>query len=391
MKYWRNIKKRLAFFLRLSYNVMRGVHMNFDLRRFFSEHGPLLVGVTALAVAVTAATVPAALKRDASAITMYPTGDGYPPIYETTEKTGCALYIDGTLVAVSESSYELEAAVDKVATELSVKENKDAEDYSIISCVEYKNGEFSVSDFTDDIASAVRASGLSVCGVVTKSITSVLESETVYRDNTDMTDGSEKVIVPGKDGEVSEVYRLYYNDGKIYDTQIVSIDVVTPAVDTVVERGVKLASDRTLTSLSMFIMPYNGGISSEYGRRYLLGSVFHGGVDVAGKVAGTNCYGETIVAAGDGVVVEAGYHGDFGKLVVIEHPNGIRTYYAHMSKITVSKDDEVRQGEKIGNIGNTGKVEGPHVHFEVRLPDKNGVYYRVDPKYYIIDYSSYLR
>ena len=106
--------------------------MNFDLRRFFSEHGPLLVGVTALAVAVTAASVPAALKRDASAITMYPTGDGYPPIYETTEKTGCALYIDGTLVAVSESSYELEAAVDKVATELSVKENKDAEDYSII-------------------------------------------------------------------------------------------------------------------------------------------------------------------------------------------------------------------------------------------------------------------
>ena len=72
MKYWRNIKKRLAFFLRLSYNVMRGVHMNFDLRRFFSEHGPLLVGVTALAVAVTAATMPAALKRDASAITMYP-------------------------------------------------------------------------------------------------------------------------------------------------------------------------------------------------------------------------------------------------------------------------------------------------------------------------------
>ena len=65
---------------------MRGVHMNFDLRRFFSEHGPLLVGVTALAVAVTAATMPAALKRDASAITMYPAGDGYPPIYETTEK-----------------------------------------------------------------------------------------------------------------------------------------------------------------------------------------------------------------------------------------------------------------------------------------------------------------
>lgn len=377
--------------MRLSYNVMRGVHMNFNLRRFFSEHGPLLVGVTALVAAAAAATMPAALKRDAAVTTMYLTGDGYPSIYETSKKAGCALYIDGELVAVSESSYELEAAVDMVASELSVKENKDAEDYSIISCVEYKDGEFSVSDFTDDPALAVRASGLSVCGVVTKSITSVLKSETIYHDNTDLTEGSERIIVSGKDGEVSEVYRLFYNDGKIYDTEIVSSDVITPAVDAVVERGVKLASDRTLTSLSMFIMPYNGGISSEYGRRYLLGGVFHGGVDIAGKVAGTNCYGETIAAAGDGVVVEAGDHGDFGKLVVIEHPNGIRTYYAHMSKITVNEGDEVRQGDKIGNIGSTGKVEGPHVHFEVRLPDKNGDYYRVDPKYYIVDYSSYLR
>lgn len=370
---------------------MRGVHMNFNLRRFFSEHGPLLVGVTALVAAAAAATMPAALKRDAAVTTMYLSGDGYPSIYETSKKAGCALYIDGELVAVSESSYELEAAVDMVASELSVKENKDAEDYSIISCVEYKDGEFSVSDFTDDPALAVRASGLSVCGVVTKSITSVLKSETIYHDNTDLTEGSEKIIVSGKDGEVSEVYRLFYNDGKIYDTEIVSSDVITPAVDAVVERGVKLASDRTLTSLSMFIMPYNGGISSEYGRRYLLGGVFHGGVDIAGKIAGTNCYGETIAAAGDGVVVEAGDHGDFGKLVVIEHPNGIRTYYAHMSKITVNEGDEVRQGDKIGNIGSTGKVEGPHVHFEVRLPDKNGDYYRVDPKYYIVDYSSYLR
>lgn len=377
--------------MRLSYNVMRGVHMNFNLRRFFSEHGPLLVGVTALVAAAAAATMPAALKRDAAVTTMYLTGDGYPSIYETSKKAGCALYIDGELVAVSESSYELEAAVDMVASELSVKENKDAEDYSIISCVEYKDGEFSVSDFTDDPALAVRASGLSVCGVVTKSITSVLKSETIYHDNTDLTEGSEKIIVSGKDGEVSEVYRLFYNDGKIYDTEIVSSDVITPAVDAVVERGVKLAADRTLTSLSMFIMPYNGGISSEYGRRYLLGGVFHGGVDIAGKIAGTNCYGETIAAAGDGVVVEAGDHGDFGKLVVIEHPNGIRTYYAHMSKITVNEGDEVRQGDKIGNIGSTGKVEGPHVHFEVRLPDKNGDYYRVDPKYYIVDYSSYLR
>lgn len=365
--------------------------MDFNLRRFFSEHGPLLAGVTALAAAAVAATVPAALKRDYAAEAICLTDGAGSAIYETAEKAGYALYIDGALVAVSESSIELEAALDVVATELSVKENKDAGDYSIISCVEYKNGEFPVSDFTDDVASAVRASGLSVCAVVTESITSVIECETVYRDNADLTEGTEKVVVSGKDGELSEVYLIYYSNGKIYDTKLVSQEVVLPAVDAVVERGVKLASDRTLTSLSMFIMPYDGGISSEYGRRYLLGGVFHGGVDIAGKTAGEGCYGEAIVAAGDGIVVEAGYHGDFGKLVIIEHPNGIRTYYAHMSEISVSVDDEVRQGEKIGNIGITGKTEGPHVHFEVRLPDKNDDYYRVDPKYYIINYSSYLR
>ncbi len=83
--------------------------------------------------------------------------------------------------------------------------------------------------------------------------------------------------------------------------------------------------------------------------------------------------------------------GDFGNLVIIEHKNGVRTYYAHQSEILVDEGDTVRQGENIGRIGSTGQSTGPHVHFEVRLPDGNGGYYRTDPKAYIIGYESYYR
>lgn len=365
--------------------------MSLKLRKILSEYGPFIVGAIALTVAVALAAVPSFMKHDSSFDLNTLSESSFTPMLETENLPGYTLYIDGTPVAVASSENELLSAVDTVASKLACDEVADADTYSMISTVCCEPGSFDKSDFTSDIVSAVKASSLSVYGVITKNVVAVLDSPTVYMDNTDVVEGKEKVISEGSDGEVDEVYKLYYDDGKLCDSVLVSSVVTVEPSDTIVERGIKLSSERTLTSLSMFIMPYNGGISSEYGRRYLMGGSFHGGVDIAGKVAGMSCYGESIVSAGDGVVVEARYHGDFGNLVVIEHSNGIRTYYAHMSKILVNDGQTVSQGDVIGKIGTTGKSEGPHVHFEVRLPDDNGVYYRVDPKYYIINYSSYLR
>ncbi|MES2023436.1 MAG: peptidoglycan DD-metalloendopeptidase family protein [Patescibacteria group bacterium] len=79
--------------------------------------------------------------------------------------------------------------------------------------------------------------------------------------------------------------------------------------------------------------------------------------------------GTPIKAAADGVVIFArdhAYNGGFGYLTIVKHSNGTETFYAHQSKILVSKGDFVKQGEVIGKVGSTGHSTGPHLHFEVR-------------------------
>ena len=80
--------------------------------------------------------------------------------------------------------------------------------------------------------------------------------------------------------------------------------------------------------------------------------------------------GTTIFAAADGVVILAkgngAYNGGYGNYIVIDHPNGTQTLYAHLSKVSVAVGDTVAKGEIIGKSGNTGRSTGPHLHFEVR-------------------------
>ena len=72
-------------------------------------------------------------------------------------------------------------------------------------------------------------------------------------------------------------------------------------------------------------------------------------------------------ASGDVVVArQGGYNGGYGNYIVIQHPNGTQTLYAHMQSVIVTAGDHVSQGQTIGYLGNTGRSTGPHLHFEVR-------------------------
>ena len=89
----------------------------------------------------------------------------------------------------------------------------------------------------------------------------------------------------------------------------------------------------------------------------------HNGIDISGRG------GLSVVAAASGKVIislDSGYNGGYGHYVVIQHPNGMQTLYAHLSANFVSVGDMVNQGQLIGNIGSTGRSTGPHLHFEVR-------------------------
>ena len=111
--------------------------------------------------------------------------------------------------------------------------------------------------------------------------------------------------------------------------------------------------------------PVNGDhVSSSYGWRrdpFTGESKFHSGLDIVCDE------GSSVWAAASGTVIEAGEKGSYGLCVLIDHGNGYKTRYAHLSKILVKVGDEVQKGEKIARSGMTGRATGPHLHFEVIL------------------------
>ena len=91
------------------------------------------------------------------------------------------------------------------------------------------------------------------------------------------------------------------------------------------------------------------------------GNRMHEGTDMAGS------YGTPIYATADGVITHAGWDSGYGRLVKIRHDFGVETRYAHLSQIRVEVGQRVSRGDRIGDMGNSGRSTGTHLHYEVRL------------------------
>ncbi len=109
-------------------------------------------------------------------------------------------------------------------------------------------------------------------------------------------------------------------------------------------------------------------VSSRYGKRKHPVTKkwrFHHGIDLAGT------WQENIDVSADGIVVFAGYHGSFGKVIRIKHKFNIMTTYGHLAKIMVKKGQIVSEGMTIGKMGRTGRVSGAHLHYEISVNGKS--------------------
>ena len=107
------------------------------------------------------------------------------------------------------------------------------------------------------------------------------------------------------------------------------------------------------------VAPVRAPIGDRFGPR---GNGFHPGIDYPAPS------GTTVRAAGRGVVTFAGWDtGGYGNMVVIEHPRGVRSMYAHLSRVGVRTGQAVVAGSTIGAVGSTGLSTGPQLHFELRL------------------------
>lgn len=112
----------------------------------------------------------------------------------------------------------------------------------------------------------------------------------------------------------------------------------------------------------LFKWPVRGRITSWFGWRsdpFSGNRTFHNAIDIAAPT------GTALVASNDGTVTDTGYSPVSGRYVVLKHPGGWSTFYGHMSAISVVPGQRVRQGARIGSVGNTGYSTGPHVHFSV--------------------------
>ena len=112
------------------------------------------------------------------------------------------------------------------------------------------------------------------------------------------------------------------------------------------------------------LWPVYGRLMSTYGARtdpFNGEGAFHTGVDLQAAT------GTAVRASADGLVIHAEWAGGYGKVIIVDHGNGMQTLYAHLSRFYVVPGQEIRQGQVLGYSGATGRATAPHLHYEVRV------------------------
>lgn len=205
---------------------------------------------------------------------------------------------------------------------------------------------------------------LSVRTHVNETYEAVIESPVEYIETASLYVGNTSLKEQGEDGTALVNADVTYVNGLETERTVLSSETLVEPTTTYMYTG---TTPRPKTaSNGYFIWPVNGTITSGYGYRYIFGSYsFHQGIDIACP------YGTTIKAADGGLVTTAGWCGSYGKLVVITHDNGTKTYYGHNSSLLVNVGDRVYQGQAIAKAGMTGTATGYHCHFEVRVNNKH--------------------
>lgn len=121
---------------------------------------------------------------------------------------------------------------------------------------------------------------------------------------------------------------------------------------------------RSMYASTPRIWPVRGWVTSHFGNRISPFSgiqKFHEGIDIAAQT------GTPVLASADGVVIKAGFGTGYGNMVEISHGYGIRTLYAHNSRLNVKVGQHVKRGDVIAYVGDSGSSTGPHLHYEVRV------------------------
>lgn len=194
----------------------------------------------------------------------------------------------------------------------------------------------------------------------------------------DITDARRMLVgsryrIPNQDGQLHQVRRgeSLSSIGTRYDVPVTRILDANDLASDTISVGQQLfipdveMDETTLLMIKgeLFVYPVRGRLTDGFGyRNHPITGVWHmhNGIDLAGRI------GTPVVAARSGTVVHVESQiGNYGRFVIVSHPGGFQTLYAHLDSFAVRRGQYVSTGQKIGELGNTGLSTGPHLHFSI--------------------------
>lgn len=302
-------------------------------------------------------------------------------VEDKLQSDSVGLYIDNEFIGATSDEQGLSAALEQVLVDY--REGYDDETTTeFANDVEVRKGNFDkskIKSVPEIIADSEGKFSISLATDIVYTREIAYDITTEYDES--QSSSYEKVKTEGENGEEEVTVRTVYVDGVQTDAYETDSTVIKEAVDEVVVKGSDSSSDGTSSSSDssdssstssvssygsgsfIWPLPYTHNITSTFGTRW---GRLHGGLDIADG----GVYGQSIVAADSGTVILAGNQGDgYGNYVIIDHGNGYKTLYGHMSSVAAYTGQQVAQGEVIGYVGSTGNSTGPHLHFEIRVND----------------------
>ena len=297
----------------------------------------------------------------------------FKPIYSVT--------INGEFVGYSKDKSALQSKINSFIENGEEEENSNIAFVQVNNMPEYKLCLLKRNIVTndDEIYEMVKQSGIAYYKYY-----AILEGETEKAYVSDFQTAEEivKQLKEKNSNNIDDISIL-----ELYETELKDFTTVEKAVADlyvkkveVVKKSVTTGKLSTKSGMSYqqvsigtnFIRPISGIITSRFGSISSVRSGAHTGLDIATKS------GTPIKAAASGTITFSGYKGSLGYLIIINHGNGLETYYGHCSKLYYQAGTYVEQGQAIAAVGSTGNSTGPHLHLEIRL---NGVAY--NPQYYV--------
>ena len=264
----------------------------------------------------------------------------------------CYVAVEGECVALVEDETVAEEVVDRVKEEYKNASTTqvEIEEETSIEKMELENGDEKPELLTAREASEqiINEQKLTVKTIEVVEEEESVEYKTIEKKSDMLNLGEVQVEQQGQEGKSLVTKKVIKENGVVISEDVLEQETLVESISEIVVSG----------TAGLMQPVYGYLLTSEFGPRW---GRQHNGIDMALQE------GSPVYAAKDGTVTWSGYKESYGNLIIIDHGDGMETYYAHCSRLDVAAGQQITAGQQIAAVGSTGNSTGPHLHFELRI------------------------